>query len=345
LQRIAGKLSDLGLDPLTLETIPPLEKQPSGVTRQYVAEAYGETLIKLATQRDNLVVIDADLAIDCRVRAFELAYPERFIENGIAEQDMVSTACGLASQGLLPVVNSFANFLASRANEQIYNAESEGRKIIYALHYAGLIPAGPGKSHQSLRDISLLGALPDIEIIQPANYEETVWATEYAIMRAPHSCALRLVIGPSPRLIEFPESYVFTPGMGAILQEGSDAVMFAYGPVMLNEALTASELLAEQGIGLRVINMPWLNRVDTAWLSHMIDRYENIYVLEDHSPVGGLGDFLLNHLVDNTLIQDRIFKKLAVEGWPACGTPIEALRHHGLDGASLAATISGELSQ
>ena len=119
-------------------------------------DAYGEELVRLGAERDDLVVLDADLASDCRVRAFELAYPDRFVECGIAEQDMVSTAAGLARHGLLPVVNSFASFLASRANEQIYNQASERTKVVYALHYAGLIPAGPGKSHQSVRDISLL---------------------------------------------------------------------------------------------------------------------------------------------------------------------------------------------
>src|SRR5262249_60543504 len=105
------------------------------------------------------------LGSDCRVRAFEVRYPSRFIEVGIAEQDMVSMAAGLARQGLLPVVNSFASFLASRANEQIYNAASEDSRIVYGCHYAGLIPAGPGKSHQSLRDVSLLAALPTMTIV------------------------------------------------------------------------------------------------------------------------------------------------------------------------------------
>ena len=113
-------------------------------------------LVRIARRRDDLVVLDADLASDCRVRAFELAFPERFLESGIAEQDMVSTGAGLARHGLLPVVNSFASFLASRANEQIYNQASEGSKVVYALHYAGLIPAGPGKSHQSVRDTQRL---------------------------------------------------------------------------------------------------------------------------------------------------------------------------------------------
>src|SRR5215475_4428283 len=107
---------------------------------------------------------------------------------------MVSTAAGLALQGLLPVVNSFASFLASRANEQIYNQVSEGTKAIYALHYAGLLPAGPGKSHQSLRDVSLLSALPNVTIVQPANSEETRALLRWAIEDAAENVAIRLAI-------------------------------------------------------------------------------------------------------------------------------------------------------
>src|SRR5439155_15047373 len=132
------------------------------------------------------------------------AYPERFVEVGIAEQDLVSMAGGLARQGLLPVVSSFASFLCSRANEQIYNNASERTRIVYGCHYAGLIPAGPGKSHQSLRDVSLLAALPNMLVVQPANAEETRAAVLFAIEEAAENVAIRLAIGPSPRRIGLP---------------------------------------------------------------------------------------------------------------------------------------------
>src|SRR6476659_9181463 len=115
---------------------------------------------------------------------------------------MVSTAAGLARHGLLPLVNSFASFLASRANEQIYNQASEHTKTVYALHYAGLVPAGPGKSHQSVRDISLLGALPDTTIVQPGSPDETREILRWAVTEAEENVAIRLAIGPSPRRIE-----------------------------------------------------------------------------------------------------------------------------------------------
>jgi len=363
--RIRAKGSTLGLPDLELKIIPPepkaqaasqqLEanalgepistgaqtKKFSSVTNEYVAVAYGEALVELASSHPELIVLDGDLSADCKIRGFELQFPERFLENGIAEQDMVSTAGGLARQGLLPVVNTFANFLASRANEQIYNNATEKTKIIYACHYAGLIPAGPGKSHQSIRDISLLAALPNILIMQPANAVESRLAVHFCVEEAKENCALRLVIGPSPRLIELPENYKLQQGRGVTLADGAEGVLFAYGPVMLHEALLASEILRDQGFHLKVVNMPWLNRVDANWLAEIIGEIPAIYVLEDHAPVGGLGDHVLNALVKNNLLGAKHFEKFAVEGYPACGTPAEALEFHGLSGSRLAERIKG----
>ncbi len=339
--RIRERLPDVAL-----EQVPPLEEpravslegEPESgvgvrpVTDEYVAAAYGEELLELAGRRPDLVVLDADLASDCRIRPFELAQPERFVEVGIAEQDLVSMAAGLARQGLLPVVNSFASFLASRANEQIYNQASEGTKVVYALHYAGLIPAGPGKSHQSIRDVSLLAALPGMTIVQPANAAETRELLRWAVEDADENVAIRLAIGPSPRRIELPEGE--TPGRGAVLREGTDALLFAYGPVMLHEALSAAEALGARGESVQVVSMPWLNCVDSGWLAELVEPFAEIFVLEDHAPVGALGDMLRRE------VDGRALTVFGVEGWPACGTPPEALRFHGLDGSSLANRIA-----
>jgi transketolase len=349
-QRIGDRLAQLGLGELLVEpaegapeeTPQSLEAEPASgagaplqpkVSDEYVVEAYGEALVELAGSHDHLVVLDADLASDCRVRAFELAFPDRFVECGIAEQDMVSTASAIARQGFLPVVNSFAAFLASRANEQIYNQASEGTKVVYVLHYAGLIPAGPGKSHQSLRDVSLLGALPNVTIVQPANAVETEALLRWAVDDAEETVAIRLVIGPSPRRIELDPEYRVEPGRGSVLRTGSDGLLVSYGPVMLHEALRASELLAARGTGIAVANLPWLNRVDRPWLSELVSPFSEVFVVEDHALVGALGDLLRRELAG---VRATVF---GVEGWPACGTPQEALRFHGLDGASLAERI------
>ncbi|MBI2987276.1 MAG: 1-deoxy-D-xylulose-5-phosphate synthase [Deltaproteobacteria bacterium] len=341
-KRINNRLARAGMSPLMFEEIPSEEKGPGSVSREYVADAFGEALAEIAAEREDLVVLDADLSADCRLRAFELKYPERFIENGIAEQDMVSMAGGLALQGLLPVVNTFASFLAARANEQIYNNACEQTRIIYVCHYAGLVPAGPGQSHQSIRDISLFGALPNFVIIEPCNAAETRMALKYCVHEAKENCVLRLVIGPSPRVVSLPPDYQFTPGRGAVLTEGEDGVLFAYGPVMLHEALLAAEVLREERFNLKVVNMPWLNRIDHQWLEEVIGLCQKVCVLDDHSPVGGLGDVILDALAGSGLLAARRFKKFGVEGYPACGTPQEALRYHGLDGATLACRLRSE---
>jgi len=189
--------------------------------------------------------LDADLASDCGLRPFEQAFPDRFIEHGIAEQDMVSTAGGLARGGYLPVVNSFGVFLSSRANEQIYNNATEHTKIIYVCHYAGIIPAGPGKSHQSVRDISLFGALPNMIVLEPGNAMETKSVLKWCVESAKENCMIRLVISPSPQTVVLPSDYEFSFGKGSVIKDGQDAAIFAYGPVMINEALKAGEELAK----------------------------------------------------------------------------------------------------
>jgi transketolase len=340
-ERINGQLKDLGLELLHTELLETREKHRARLkdTAEKVVTAFGEALVELGAKRKDIVVLDADLSADCGLRPFENAFPERFIENGIAEQDMVSMAGGLALHGLLPIVNSFGVFLASRANEQIYNNATENTKIIYVCHYAGLIPAGPGKSHQSLRDISLFGALPNCVILEPCNGVETKRALQWCVDEAEVNCMMRLVISPSPRTINLPADYDFSFGKGTILKEGKDAVLFAYGPVMLNEAFAAAEMLAEEDFSLRVVNLPWLNRIDLNWFEEAIGDSDLVFILDNHSPYGGLGDSLLNAAMSSNSRRKTRFIKFAIEEYPACGTPGEALSYHKLDGKSLAERI------
>jgi len=337
-----NKLSKkLGIEKIQIPENKSEGKPITKLDKEFVTEAYGEALVELAKTNKKFVVLDGDLSADCKLRKFEKKYPDRFIENGIAEQDMVSMAGGLARMGLIPIVNTFASFLAARANEQIYNNAGEKTKIIYTCHFSGMIPAGPGKSHQSVRDISLFGALPNVTIIQPCNAEETKWATDYCINKSEENCVLRLVIGPSPERIQIPQDYKFKVGVGAELTDGNDAVIFSYGPVMLHEALVAEDYLKKIGFELKVINMPWLNKIDKDWLREIVKDQKKIYILEDHSAVGGLGDRLLNVLTEIGEIANKDFTNFGLREFPECGTPLEVLEFHKLDGKSLAQRISG----
>jgi transketolase len=346
MNRLNGRLEKLGLNPIKTQVMAKRERNRVTMkdTAEKVVSAFGDALVKIGAQRKDIVVLDADLSADCGLRPFEQAFPDRFIENGIAEQDMVSTAGGLALHGFLPVVNSFGVFLASRANEQIYNNATEKTKIIYVCHYAGLIPAGPGKSHQSLRDISLFGALPNCTIIEPCNAIETEQALQWCVDEAQQNCMIRLVISPSPRTIILPDDYCFSEGRGVVVNDGSDTILFSYGPVMMNEALKAAEILKEKGVSLRVVNLPWLNEVDLAWLAETIGNCDTVFTLDNHSPYGGLGDSLLNGLMSVDGLRNTRLIKFAIDEYPACGTPKEALAYHKLDGSSLAERIAGVIS-
>src|SRR3990172_4029204 len=273
-----------GLSPLVTEVVEQREKNRAKLkdTVEKVVTAFGEALAEIGAKRKDVVVFDADLSADCGLRPFETKFPGRFIESGIAEQDMVSTAGGLALNGYLPVVNSFGVFLSSRANEQIYANATELTKIIYVCHYAGLIPAGPGKSHQSLRDISLFGALPNIVIMEPCNSLETKAALEWSVNETKDNCMMRLAISPSPGKIDLPKEYRFELGKGTVLKDGRDAVIFAYGPVMLHEVLLAGQLLESKNFSLKVVNMPWLNRVNREWLEGVVGGCRAIFSLDNH---------------------------------------------------------------
>ena len=341
LDRINRDLRKCHLEPLSIEVVETREKNRARLkdTAEKVVNAFGEALVEAGRKRKDIVVLDADLSADCGLRPFEKAFPERFIENGIAEQDMVSMAGGLALQGFLPIVNSFGVFLSSRANEQIYNNATEGTKIIYVCHYAGLIPAGPGKSHQSLRDISLFRALPNIVIMEPCNSLETKAALEWSVNETKDNCMMRLAISPSPGKIDLPKEYRFELGKGTVLKDGRDAVIFAYGPVMLHEVLLAGQLLESKNFSLKVVNMPWLNRVNREWLEEVVGGCKTIFSLDNHFSSGGLGDTLLNELIASEKLRNKQYRKIAIDDYPVWGTPQEVLKYHGVDGESLVERI------
>ena len=337
LSKINKTFSEWNMHLIEIEDIQEDAKIKSNVSKEYIAEAYGVELVKIAGDRDDIVVLDGDLSADCKIRGFENKYPNRFIENGIAEQDMVSMAGGLAAQGLIPVVNSFASFLAARPNEQIYNNATEGNKIIYACHFAGMIPAGPGKSHQSVRDISLFAALPNATIFQPCNSIEAKKALRYFVEEEKGVCVLRMNIGPSPQIIEFPIDYKFKKGVGTIIADGNDACIIAYGPVMLNEALVARKILLDYNIEIRVVNMPWLNIIDDEFIECNLMNDKINYIIEDHMKYGGLFDHVNAKL--NQCENILKINCLGLNQFPKCGNPMEVLEHSKLNALAISKLV------
>jgi transketolase len=330
-------LGEAGERPLRLDTAPrPVRPSLEGVQR--LIPAYSRALVAHAERNPRVVALDADLVLDTGLIPFADRFPDRFIECGIAEQDMVSQAGGLALRGLLPVVHSFACFLSTRPNEQIYNNATERRKIVYVGSLAGLLPGGPGHSHQSVRDIAALGGMPGLEMLEPSCEAETALAVGYCLEESEASCYLRLVSIPVPVPYQLPAGYRLERGRGAALTDGDDAALISYGPVMLAQAVRAAELLRDRGVGLRVLNLPWLNLVDDDWLREVLAGVADLCTLDDHYVSGGQGELLAARIAELGLAV-RVHR-FGVRDIPACGQNDEVLRAHGLDAASLAAEIA-----
>jgi transketolase len=279
--------------------------------------------------------------VDTGVIAFAREFPDRFIECGIAEQDMVSQAGALALKGKLPIVHSFACFLSTRPNEQIYNNATERSKIVYHASLAGLLPSGPGHSHQSVRDISAVGSVPGLVLIQPGDEAETRLALRWAVEDNRESTYLRLTTVPVDVPYRLPADHRLVMGQGTRLRDGRDGVVVAYGPVMLSEAFRAADILETQGRSLAVFNLPWLNRIDDRWLADALRDQPALFMVEDHYPELGQSAFVAQALARIGLwMPTHVY---GVDAIPVSGQNREALDHHGLSAERLAERISAAL--
>jgi transketolase len=330
-----SRIEALGLGALQVETRTRNPRREPRHTDNLVA-AYDAALVAQGARNPRLMVLDADLVKDCGLITFAKTYPDRFVECGIAEQDMVSMAAGMARRGALPVVHSFACFLAARPNEQIYNQCSEATKVVYVASLAGLLPGGPGHSHQSVRDISALAACPNFLMAEPCAEREVGPLLDVLLNEAGESAYLRLVSVKWPLPFTLPETYRPEPGRGVVVREGADAVAFGYGPWMLSNAFEAAqEIEAAAGVGIRLVNLPWLNRVDGGWLRETIGSRRTIVTLDNHYLHGGQGEMIAAAVAELALEPAARVIRIGVTALPECGTNDEVLAHHGLDVAGL----------
>ena len=331
--RIDGRLAELGATPLALAAAPqPVRTAPARPEKLVLA--YGDELLRMARTRPDIVVMDADLLSDCGIEAFRAELPGRFIECGIAEQHMVSAAGGMALRGMLPVVHSFACFLTTRANEQIYNNATERTKIVYVGTLAGAIPGGPGHSHQSVRDISAIGSVPGLVAIEPCSEREARLAIRWAIERHDGSTYLRFVNVPLDLPYALPASWTLEVGRGATLRPGTDVAIVGYGPALLSNAWHAADDLAADGISAAVVDLPWLNRIDDDWVRGTLGRFGAIVTLDNHYVALGQGVMIAAALA-RTGVRAEV-RSIGLTDVPVCGSNVEVLAHHGLDAPSIA---------
>lgn len=341
---IQARLGAHGIDPLALQykhragakPIAGRAAAPATEKPERLVGAYSHALLALAERHPDLVALDADLLLDLGLVPFKQRFPDRLVECGIAEQDMVSQASGMALKGLLPICHSFACFLAPRANEQIYNAASERTKIIYVGALAGLVPGGPGHSHQSVRDLSALGAVPGLRLVEPCSEAEMAALLANAVEESHESTYIRLTSIPvTPCCL--PADYRPEEGKGVTLRDGSDFTVIGYGPVMLGEASSALTDLETDGLHGRLINLPWLNRVDPGWLAQIAESTPLILTLDNHYRHGGQGQMIGAALAELGLARPPRLVTIGLEELPACGRNDEVLAAHRLDAANLAA--------
>jgi len=337
--RLDQRLEALGAAPVELADGSEPARSAAPDAPEKLIGAYSDALADLGDSDPRVVALDADLVLDTGLIPFRDRHPERFFECGIAEQDMVSQAGTMALSGFLPFVHSFACFLTTRPNEQIYNNATEGTKVVYVGSLVGLVPAGPGHSHQSVRDISAMGAMPDMALVEPCCEAQVRQAVEWAARQARGPVYIRLVSVPWELGFDYEPGELLT-GRGEVVRSGEDGTLIAAGPVMLSQAWAAADMLAGEGIEYSVVALPWLRGIDGEWLAEVVaDR--PVVCLDNHYVDGGQGDAVLRALADVGSLA-RVVRR-GVESVPLCGENDAVLHAHGLDAVSIAAGVRAGL--
>ena len=258
-------------------------------------ESYGEKITELGEKNDKIVVLDADLAEATKTNVFKKKFTNRFFDMGIAEQDMVSTAAGMATCGLIPYVSTFAIFAAGRAYDQIRNSICYPKlNVKICATHAGISVGEDGATHQMLEDLGLMRGLPNMTVLSVSDDIQTKWAIE-EIAKIQGPVYVRLGRLKSPVIYE--ENQKFEIGKGIQIGEGTDATVIATG-LMVSEGILAKEELEKQGINIRVIDMHTIKPIDKELIVKSAKETKRIITIEDHSIIGGLGSAVCEVLSD-----------------------------------------------
>lgn len=258
-------------------------------------ESYGKKLAELGKMNKNIVVLDADLATATKTEIFKKEFPNRFFDMGIAEQDMMSTAAGMATCGKIPYVSTFAVFAAGRSYDQIRNSICYPKlNVKICATHAGISVGEDGATHQMLEDLSLMRTLPNMIVMSVSDDTQTRWAVE-EISKIEGPVYLRLGRLASP--VIYDESQKFEIGKGIQIGDGKDATVIATG-LMVSEALKAKEELEQKGINIRVVDIHTIKPIDKELIVKCAKETKRIITIEDHSIIGGLGSAVCEVLAE-----------------------------------------------
>lgn len=299
-----------------------------------IRKAFGKTLAEIGELNKKIIVMDADLACSTQTKIFADKFPDRFFDCGIAEQNMLATAAGLASEGKIPFVASFAVFVTGRTYDQIRNGICYPNFNVKIVGTHGGVTVGEdGATHQALEDISLMRGLPHMTVIVPADCKECQEVIKYAAL---HEGPTYIRIPRSNVPDIFNENYSFNIHKAVVVEEGTDVSVFTNGET-LAEVLLAAEELKKDNISLEVINVPVVKPLDFQTVIESVKKTKLAITVENHSIIGGLGSAICETLADK--LPSKVYRFGIHDEFGQSGKAEELIEYYGLDSKTLAKRI------
>ena len=298
-----------------------------------IREAFGEALVALGQEDDRVVVLDADLATSTKVIYFAEAFPHRFYQMGVAEQNMVGVAAGMALMGKIPFVSTFGVFASKRAADQVSMLLGYARtnvKLIGA--YSGIVSGNNGATHQAIEDLAIMRAIPNMVVVEPADDVEMSQAVR-AVAYHYGPVYLRVTRDAWPRVS--PPGYQFCIGKACTIREGTDVTLIGSG-MMVSQCIVAAERLAEEGISARVINMSTIKPIDRETIIAASQETGAIVTAENHNILGGLGSCVAEVVVETCPVP--VLRVGLCDTWGECGPNQALLEKYRMGPEAIAAT-------
>ncbi len=298
--------------------------------KQATRDAYGKALVALGAENLDIVVLDADLSKSTKTADFAKHYPERFFNMGIAEQNLMGTAAGLAAAGKIPFASTFAIFATGRAFEQIRNSIAYPKlNVKIAATHAGITVGEDGGSHQAIEDIAIMRSVPNMTVLVPADGEET---RQVIMAAARYKGPVYIRMGRLDVPLLFGQDYQFEIGKANVLREGTDVAIMANG-IMVAYALEAAEELSLAGISVSVVNVASVKPLDVSTLVQVAKKTKAVVSAEEHNIIGGLGSAIAEVLAENA--PTPMVRVGLKDTFGESGRPLELLEKYGLTKASL----------
>jgi transketolase len=296
-----------------------------------IRDAFGKALVELGRKNSDVLVLDADLASSTKTSYFAEEFPDRFFQCGVAEQNMMGVAAGLAANGKIPFVASFAVFITKRAADQVsISVAYSGFGVKMVGAYTGLFNGRTGATHMAVEDVSIMRAMPGMVVIDPADAEE-MRQVVYAAAEYDGYVYIRETRDSWPDI--FDSSYKFKIGKGAIIRDGGDLSLIASG-VMTSEAIKAASILAGSGIDARVVNISTIKPIDRELIVRCAEETGALITCENHNIYGGLGSAVAEVLVEECPV---VMKRIGIKDtYNECGTNQELLEKYDMDAKYIA---------